>query len=72
MDPLSSVPSLLAYSVEDAAELLSISRRQLYRHVRAGELVKCKSGSRTVIQRVELVRFLRRQRAAGTAPPDAA
>lgn len=71
MDPLSSVPSLLAYSVEDAAELLSISRRQLYRHLAAGELVRTKFGSRTVIQRVELVRFARRQRAA-VRPPDAA
>lgn len=50
----------LSYSVESAARQLSISTRQIYRLLAAGELVAKKEGSRTLIERVELVRYLRR------------
>lgn len=49
----------LAYSVDQAAAVASISRRQLYRHLAAGRLRAAKDGKRTVILRRELVRFLR-------------
>ncbi|HMG43957.1 MAG TPA: helix-turn-helix domain-containing protein [Acidimicrobiales bacterium] len=62
MDRSGSAPSLLAYRVEDAARELSMSRRQVYRLLATGELLARKTGSRTLIERVELVRFLRRQR----------
>lgn len=49
----------LAYSVEQAATALSISRRQVYRHLKGGRLVAVKDGNRTLIPRRELLRFLR-------------
>jgi excisionase family DNA binding protein len=39
----------LAYSVDDAAEALSISRRMLYRELAAGRLRFAKAGRRTLI-----------------------
>jgi excisionase family DNA binding protein len=39
----------LAYSVDDAAEALSISRRMLYRELAAGRLRFAKAGKRTLI-----------------------
>jgi excisionase family DNA binding protein len=62
MDRLSSAPSLLAYSVEEAAQKLSVSRSHVYRLLAMGELMSVKLGSRRLIERAELVRFLRRQR----------
>ena len=61
MDRSGSASSLLAYRVEDAARVLSMSRRQVYRLLATGELEARKAGSRTLIERVELVRFLHRQ-----------
>lgn len=49
----------LAYTVEQAAAASSISRRQLYRHLKAGRLEAVKDGNRTLIPRRALLRFLR-------------
>jgi excisionase family DNA binding protein len=52
------VTDRLAYSVEDAAHLLSLSRSQLYAFLKDGLIVGKKLGGRTVIPRDELERFL--------------
>jgi excisionase family DNA binding protein len=51
-------PNLLAYSVDDAAYLIGVSRRTLYRLVNEQKIRSKKIGSRRVIAHAELVRFL--------------
>lgn len=59
MQGLGSAPKALAYSVNGAADVLSISPRQVWRHLAAGNLTAIKAGHRTLIRRAELIRYLR-------------
>jgi excisionase family DNA binding protein len=52
------VDDRLAYSIDEAARLLSISRRHLYDLISKGRLTSCKLGARRVITRSELERLL--------------
>ena len=48
----------LAWSVDETAELLGISRRSLYELLRSGELRSVKIGSRRLIRNADLERFV--------------
>ncbi|MEM8923795.1 MAG: helix-turn-helix domain-containing protein [Actinomycetota bacterium] len=48
----------LAYSVEEAAEALGISRRSIYELLRSGQLGSVKIGARRLIRRTDLDVFL--------------
>lgn len=48
----------LAWSVEEAAEILGISRRTIYELLRAGTLRSVKIGSRRLIRQSDLEEFL--------------
>jgi excisionase family DNA binding protein len=39
----------LCYSIGDAAELLSVGRRTLYREIAAGRIATAKMGARTLV-----------------------
>jgi excisionase family DNA binding protein len=52
------LPERLAYSAEEAADALSISRMQVYRLVRSGELRSRRCGSRILIPRRALEEYL--------------
>ena len=56
MSEISAVP--LAYSVSDSAKALSVSRQSVRRLVSTGELRSLRIGSRVLIPRSELERFL--------------
>ena len=45
-------------SIEDAAEILAISRASVYRFVKAGELPHVKLGGRTLIHNIDLRNFV--------------
>lgn len=51
-------PHALAYSVGDAAHLIGVSRRTLYKLIDERKIRSKKIGSRRVIAHAELVRFL--------------
>lgn len=48
----------LAYSVTEGADLIGMSRRQLYRLIGTGVIEARKSGTRTLVMRDELERYL--------------
>jgi len=48
----------LAYSVDDAAQVIGLSRSKIYELFDTGELQPVKVGRRTLIERGELERFL--------------
>jgi excisionase family DNA binding protein len=50
-----------AYSLDEAARSISLSRRALYRLIDSGELKTIKLGSRRVVPRDELERLCRPQ-----------
>ena len=54
----------LAYSIEDAAVALGLSRSRLYELTAASEIAACKVGKRTIIPVTELTAFLDRHRVA--------
>jgi len=59
--PIPEVPSpipKLAYTVEEAAECLSISRSLLYVLIKDGEIKTRKAGGRTIIAHQALLDFL--------------
>ena len=56
--PVQPLTLKLAYGVEEAAELLSISRSKLYILVRDGKIRTVKAGGRTIISHQSLVDFL--------------
>lgn len=56
MPEISAVP--LAYSVAGSAQALSVSRQSVRRLVATGELRSLRVGSRVLIPRSELERFL--------------
>jgi len=51
----------LAYSVDEAAHAISISRTELYRMVKRGDLRARRCGQRILISRRELERYLEEQ-----------
>ncbi len=50
--------SKLAYSVEEAADLIGISRRTIYELIRTGDLGSVKIGTRRLIRKTDLTQFL--------------
>ena len=52
------MPEQLAYSVEEAAEMLSIRRTKMYELVRRGEIATQTIGRRRIVPRESLVNFL--------------
>lgn len=62
--PTARPGSRLAYGVAEAAEVLRMSSRELYRRIGAGEIRAVKSGRRTLIPRDELARQLAAQHLA--------
>lgn len=48
----------ILYSVPDAAALLSLSARYIYLLIASGDIKATRIGSRTLIQRMELERFI--------------
>lgn len=60
------------WRVSEAAEVLRVSRRTIYRLLAAGELVRVPLGTRTarVLQRSVLDYVTRQQHAGTTTPPD--
>jgi excisionase family DNA binding protein len=53
-------PPKIAYTVEEAAELLSLSRAQVYRLIEVGELGSLKIGKARRVSAEQLVEFIRR------------
>jgi excisionase family DNA binding protein len=49
----------ISYSVDAAARATSISRARLYEAIRAGLITARKNGTRTLIERDELIRYVR-------------
>jgi excisionase family DNA binding protein len=50
----------LAYSVEEAGEVIGISRRTIYELMSSGALTSVKIGSRRLVRHDDLADFLRR------------
>ncbi|MGH3693875.1 MAG: helix-turn-helix domain-containing protein [Pseudonocardiaceae bacterium] len=50
----------LAYTIDEAVEMLSIGRSHLFDLLRRGEIVSCKSGRRRLIPAGSLERYLAR------------
>lgn len=48
----------LAFSVEEAADIIGISRRTIYELIRTGDLGSVKIGSRRLIRQSDITRFL--------------
>lgn len=48
----------LAFSIEDTAAAIAVSRTQIYRLLASGELLALKCGGRTLIARSEIERYL--------------
>lgn len=48
----------LAYCVEEAGDMIGISRRSIYELIRSGQLGSVKIGSRRLIRHTDLERFL--------------
>ena len=49
----------LAYTIPEAAEAVGLSRSMLYEQLSRGKLRAVKCGGRTLLQRIELERWLR-------------
>lgn len=62
-------PPKIAYTVEEAAELLSLSRAQVYRLIETGELGSLRIGKARRVSAEQLVEFIRRVEA--DPPPTA-
>ena len=58
-----SVPPVL-YTMEEAAEVLRVSREYLYRMRQRGELIVVKFGRRTLVEATEIDRVIAANRAA--------
>lgn len=62
----------LVYTIAEAAEMLKVCRRTIHNLLRSGELVRRKIGTRTVIPRISIECFVRRDHSTGnkkvTAP----
>lgn len=53
-------PRRLAYTVEEAARIVGVSRSLLYEEIRDGRLPVRKLRSRTLVRRLDLAAWLRR------------
>jgi excisionase family DNA binding protein len=60
-EPKNPLPRL-AYSIDDAADALDLSRSRIYELIADGEIAACKVGKRTIIPAAELTAFLDRHR----------
>lgn len=52
------VPRPLVWSVQDAARQLGLSERQVWYHIKRGNLRALKNGGRTVVADAELQRYV--------------
>lgn len=52
-----TTPDPLACTIPDAAQILGISRRQIYRLIASGGLRKVKAGRRSLVPKADLVAF---------------
>ena len=57
--------SALLHSIPNAAETLGVSRSKIYELFEAGELAYLKIGSRTLVERSEIERFIAARRIGG-------
>jgi excisionase family DNA binding protein len=58
----------LAYRVQEAADVLAISRSHFYELVAAGEIQVLKDGARTLVRKSQLEAYLDRLEQAASAP----
>ncbi len=58
MTQATETPSRPAYSVDEAAGMLGISRRSIYELLRSGQLGSVKIGARRLVRRTDLDTFL--------------
>lgn len=58
IDPASTDTPRLAYSVDEAADMIGISRRSIYELLRSGQLRSVKIGARRLVRRSDLDTFL--------------
>jgi excisionase family DNA binding protein len=58
--PLPPTPFQMLLSVDQAVDVLGISRRTLYRLLKSGEIVAQKLGRRTMFERDALMEFVKR------------
>lgn len=58
----------LAYRVQEAADVLAISRSHFYELVSAGQIKILKDGTRTLVRKTELEAYLDRLEQAANAP----
>jgi excisionase family DNA binding protein len=68
-DGNSRVPDRLVYSVEEAAEILGISRTFMFQLITTGQIDSFKIGSRRKIHRDAINRYLDHLQAERTADP---
>ncbi len=61
-------PNRLTYSVEEAAELLGISRAFAYKCIKSGDIPHIRIKGRILVPKSALHRFVDGQRAAAEAP----
>jgi excisionase family DNA binding protein len=57
------ITSRLLYSVNDAAEILSISRTTLYKKINSGEVLQVKISGRTLVPQSSLDSYVKRLKA---------
>ena len=58
-------PGVLARSITDTAQMLSLSRAQIYRLFQSKQLAYLKIGKRRLVESAEIERFLAAHRVAG-------
>ncbi|WP_458317860.1 helix-turn-helix domain-containing protein [Mycolicibacterium brisbanense] len=59
-----AAPVPLLYTMEEAADILRVSREYLYRMRQRGELIVVKFGRRTLVEATEIDRVIAANRAA--------
>jgi excisionase family DNA binding protein len=69
---LATAPEPLAYRPRVAAEIIGVSRSQLYNLIAAGEIKAHKSGTATLILRAEIERYVAGLPLKGDDAPPAA
>jgi len=53
-------PAIKSYSINEAAEVMRVSRRTVERLIESGKIKRTKIGRRTVIRETELERYMDR------------
>lgn len=61
-------PGVLARSITDTAQMLSLSRAQIYRLFEKGQLAYLKIGKRRLVESAEIERFLAAHRRRAVTP----